>query len=116
LTIFTVEKQSTIPASGIEIFNSTLSLLRQGWYVSSSSRKVELPPVKDVMAAKMYNQPLMSIVNPSKKLEAEVRVESKRGLFWKSKRIANFAIPNRTATVSVDGHGPIDLKCPNRIS
>lgn len=78
LTIFTVEKQSTMHARRIEIFNSTLSVLRQGWYIAPSGRKVELPPVEDVMAAaKMYSRPLIPIVNPSKKLEAEVRVENK---------------------------------------
>ena len=35
----------------IGIFNSTLSLLRQGWYTAPSGRKVDLPSVKEVIAA-----------------------------------------------------------------
>ena len=29
----------------IEIFNSTLDVLRQGWYVASTGKMVDLPPV-----------------------------------------------------------------------
>lgn len=44
-------------ASRIEIFNSTLAILQQGWYISPSGQEVSLPPIRQVMvAAKMYKQ------------------------------------------------------------
>ena len=43
-------------AQRIDIFNSTLDLIGQGWYMASDGSKVKLPPVGEVMAAaKMYS-------------------------------------------------------------
>lgn len=62
----------------IEIFNSTLALLRQGWYASPSGRKVELPPVEEVMnAAVMYDKPFHVLIDPLEPITTEVRVEDK---------------------------------------
>ena len=44
-------------AARIEIFNSTLAILQQGWYISPSGQEISLPPIRQVMAAaKMYKQ------------------------------------------------------------
>ena len=44
-------------AQRIDIFNSTLELIGQGWYMAPDGSKVELPPVEEVMAAaKMYDE------------------------------------------------------------
>lgn len=60
----------------IEIFNYTLQLLQQGWYLSGSGNKVELPGVVEVMeAAKMYNAPF--VVNKLVEHNTEVVVENK---------------------------------------
>ena len=45
-------------AQRIDIFNSTLELIGQGWYMAPDGSKVELPPAGEVMAAaKMYSAP-----------------------------------------------------------
>ena len=60
----------------IEIFNSTLALLRQRWYTAPSGRKVELPPVEDVMnAAEMFSEPFRVMIDPVAPIKTEVRVE-----------------------------------------
>ena len=65
-------------ASRIEIFNSTLALLRQGWYISQNGKKIKLPATKDVMeAAVMYREPFHVMVDPLEPIETEVRVENK---------------------------------------
>ncbi len=44
-------------ASRIEIFNSTLALLQQGWYTAQDGSAVSLPSTEEVMAAAtMYSQ------------------------------------------------------------
>ena len=41
----------------IELFESTLTLLRQGWYISNSGQRKSLPSVEEVMsAATMYRE------------------------------------------------------------
>ena len=65
-------------ATRIEIFNSTLTLLQQGWYTSPSGRKVELPPVDEVMkAAAMFSKPFRVMADPKAPVKTEVRVEDK---------------------------------------
>lgn len=65
-------------AQRIEIFNSTLSLLRQGWYVSPSGQKVMLPSASEVMdTASMYNEPFHVLVDPMEPIITEIRVENK---------------------------------------
>ncbi len=65
-------------AQRIEIFKSTLELLRQGWYIAPSGRRVELPPVTEVMdAAVMYSEPVNLLIDPIAPVGAEVRVENK---------------------------------------
>ena len=60
----------------IEIFNYTLQLLQQGWYLSGCGNKVELPGIDEVMgAAKMYNAPFA--VNKNVEYNAEIVVENK---------------------------------------
>lgn len=62
----------------IEIFNSTLALLRQGWYISTSGQKVKLPSVKEVMdAAVMYSEPFHVQPDGEEPVATEVRVENK---------------------------------------
>ena len=62
----------------IGIFNSTLSLLRQGWYTAPSGRKVELPSVKEVMdSAYMVDEPFHVLTDPVEPITTEVRVENK---------------------------------------
>ena len=62
----------------IEIFDSTLSLLRQGWYISPSGGKVELPPVENVMSASlMYRSPFRVMHDPISPVATEIRVENK---------------------------------------
>lgn len=61
----------------IEIFNSTLDVLRQGWYVASTGKMVDLPPVEEVMAdASMYNEPFSVLIDPVAPVTTEVRVEN----------------------------------------
>ena len=67
----------------IRIFNSTLAAIRQGWYISPSGQKVELPATQDVIsAARMYSQPAQMIATPSgsaapaSPIRTEVRVEA----------------------------------------
>ena len=65
----------------ISIFNSTLKILRQGWYVAPSGVKVELPSAEEVMqAAEMYSgdrMPLRVLIDPMEPIKTEVRVEDK---------------------------------------
>ena len=62
----------------IELFDATLSLIRQGWYIAPSGQKVELPSVGDVMeAAEMYSEPFRVMVDPSEPVATEIRVENK---------------------------------------
>ena len=61
----------------IEIFNSTLDVLRQGWYVASTGKMVDLPPVEEVMAdASMYNEPFHVLIDPIEPVTTEVRVDN----------------------------------------
>ena len=65
-------------AQRIEIFESTLTLLRQGWYRTPSGQRVELPPVGEVMqAARMYRKPFRVMLDPLEPIRTEVRVENK---------------------------------------
>ena len=65
-------------AQRIEIFNSTLALLRQGWYISPSGNKVSLPPIEDVMtSSEMYCEPFRVMIDPIVQVTTEVRVENK---------------------------------------
>ncbi len=65
-------------ASRIELFNSTLALLRQGWYISHSGQRISLPSVEEVMsAATMYSEPVHVLIDPIAPFETEVRVENK---------------------------------------
>ena len=60
----------------IEIFNSTLMLLQQGWYISEGGNKILFPDVKDVMgAAQMYRKPF-SVSKPVGN-KTEIIVEDK---------------------------------------
>lgn len=61
----------------IEIFESTLALLQQGWYFDAHGKKVTLPAVEDVMSsAKMYRERFeVSQVSPAG-FETELRVEN----------------------------------------
>ena len=61
----------------IEIFNSTLALLRQGWYTAPSGLKVSLPSVADVMASsELYREPFRVMLDPVEPVSTEVRVEN----------------------------------------
>ena len=65
-------------AHRIEIFNSTLLLLHQGWYIAPSGMKVELPSVDEVMGeAFMVNAPFVVLNDPVEPVITEVRVENK---------------------------------------
>ena len=62
----------------IDIFNSTLELIRQGWYLTASGERVELPAVEEVMeAAEMYREPFRVFLDPMEPVTTEVRVEDK---------------------------------------
>jgi len=62
----------------IELFNSTLDIVRQGWYISQSGLKVELPSVEEVMdAAAMYSKPFSVLIDPVAPVKTEVLVEDK---------------------------------------
>lgn len=62
----------------IDIFHSTLSLLRQGWYTAPSGKKVVLPMVGEVMnSAEMYSEPFHVMVDPMEPMTTEIRVEDK---------------------------------------
>ena len=62
----------------IDIFNDTLALLRQGWYMTAAGEKVEFPPVEEVMeAAEMVREPFHVLVDPLEPIVTEVRVEDK---------------------------------------
>lgn len=61
----------------IEIFESTLALLRQGWYFDAHGNKVALPAVEDVMAAaRMYSEKFDVSQVASAGYDTEVRVEN----------------------------------------
>lgn len=65
-------------ASRIEIFHSTLALLRQGWYVAADGSTEKLPDVKEVMgAAVMYREPCSFLTDPMAPIATEIRVEDK---------------------------------------
>lgn len=65
-------------ASRIELFNSTLSILRQGWYIAPSGKKVELLSVDEVMeSAEMYSEPIRVFIDPIAPITTEIRVENK---------------------------------------
>ena len=62
----------------IEIFNSTLALLRQGWYTAPSGLKVSLPSVAEVMASsELYREPFRVMLDPVEPVSTEVRVENR---------------------------------------
>ena len=62
----------------IDIFNSTLALLRQGWYTAPSGLKVSLPSVAEVMASsELYREPFRVMLDPVKPVSTEVRVENR---------------------------------------
>ena len=42
-------------ASRIELFNSTLKLIQQGWYISPNGTKFILPSKEEVMSADVQN-------------------------------------------------------------
>ena len=64
-------------ASRIELFNSTLAFLRQGWYISSSGHRVDLPSVEEVMTmATMYREPVHMLIDPATLIETEILVEN----------------------------------------
>ena len=61
----------------IELFESTLTLLRQGWYISNSGQRKSLPSVEEVMsAATMYREPVHVLIDPIAPVQTEVRVEN----------------------------------------
>lgn len=61
----------------IELFNSTLSVLRQGWYIAPSGQKVVLPSVKEVMQdAVMYNEPVNLLVDNLNDFTTEIQVKN----------------------------------------
>lgn len=65
-------------AQRIDIFKSTLELIRQGWYIAPSGKRMELPPLSEVMdAAVMYREPVSLLIDPIAPVEAEVQVENK---------------------------------------
>ena len=62
----------------INIFNSTLEILRQGWYIAQEGSKVTLPSVSEVMeAARMYDEPVRLLVDPMLPITTQVKVENK---------------------------------------
>ena len=62
----------------IDIFNDTLALLRQGWYLTPSGERVELPSAQEVIeAAEMVSEPFHVLVDPLEPITTEVRVEDK---------------------------------------
>ncbi|MBO6247243.1 MAG: TIGR02452 family protein [Bacteroidales bacterium] len=65
-------------ASRIEIFNSTLALLKQGWYIAQDGTQITLPSTEEVMsAARMYKEPVRVMIDPLKPIRTEIRVENK---------------------------------------
>lgn len=65
-------------ASRIEIFNSTLALLQQGWYVAQDGTTVSLPATEEVMApATMYSKPFPVLIDHKELIHTEIRVEDK---------------------------------------
>ena len=65
-------------AQRIAIFNSTLSLIKQGWYSAPSGNKVEFPDTESVMrSAYMYSQPFRVMFDPMELITTKVRVENK---------------------------------------
>ena len=48
-------------ASRIELFNATLEIIRQGWYIAQDGHKVKLPSVEEVVdMALMYRKIAMT--------------------------------------------------------
>lgn len=72
-------------AARIELFNSTLAILQQGWYLSPSGKKVILPSAEELMsAAKMYKRHFVFDIcidlasgYEGYNQETEIRVENK---------------------------------------
>ena len=64
-------------ASRIELFNSTLAILRQGRYISKSGKKIDLPSSDEIIAhAAMYREPVHTLIDPIAPVQTEVRVEN----------------------------------------
>ena len=64
-------------ASRIELFISTLAILRQSWYISKSGKNIDLPSADEVIAsAAMYSEPLHTLIDPVALIQTEVRVEN----------------------------------------
>lgn len=62
----------------IDIFNSTLAILRQGGYVAPSGQEVSLPSAEEIMdTAVMYSEPFHVLVDPMESITTEIRVENK---------------------------------------
>ena len=65
-------------ASRIELFNSTLAILSQGWYISSSGHKVELPSIEEVLGAGvMYDKEVRLFIDPMEPITTKIKVENK---------------------------------------
>ncbi|MDD7455805.1 MAG: TIGR02452 family protein [Bacteroidales bacterium] len=65
-------------ASRIEIFNSTLVYLQQGWYIAHDGTTILLPTIEDVMeAAVMYTKPTHVLNDPAEPIQTKIRVEDK---------------------------------------
>ena len=59
----------------IEIFNSTLKLIEQGWYMTPSGEQMELPPAMwTIDESKMYSKPF--VVNKPKFKKTTIRVKN----------------------------------------
>ncbi|MBQ7421612.1 MAG: TIGR02452 family protein [Prevotella sp.] len=62
----------------IDLFNSTLDILRHGWYIAKDGSKMTLPPVSEVMAeAVMYSVPVSLFIDPIEPITTEIKVENK---------------------------------------
>ncbi len=65
-------------ASRIQIFESTIELLKQGWYFSQSGTKVNLSSVSEVMeAARMYREPETGFIDWNPPTSTDILVEDK---------------------------------------
>lgn len=62
----------------IDLFNSTLEIIRQGWYIAKDGSKVTLPSVSEVMSeAVMYSEPVSLLIDPIEPITTDIRVEDK---------------------------------------
>ena len=62
-------------AERIEIFNSTLKLIEQGWYITPSGEQMELPPAMwTIDESKMYSKPF--VVDKPKFKKTTIRVKN----------------------------------------